>query len=43
MCDRAVIENGGTLESVFCWFKIKGMCYKAVNNDDHALEFVPDC
>ena len=41
MCDEAILENGGTLESVpYCY---KEMCNKAVHSYSHALKFVPDC
>ena len=37
MCDKAILENGGTLKSV-------PDCYKneAVNNYPHVLEVVPE-
>ena len=34
MCDNVILENDGMLQ------KLK-MCYKAVDNYAHALEFVP--
>ena len=43
MCDKSVLENGGTLKSVPDCYKNKKMCDKAVDNYPHALEFVPDC
>ena len=42
MCNRAIIENGGTLKSVPNRYKTHEMCNKAVNNYIHALEIVPD-
>ena len=35
MCDKAVLENGGTLKSE--------VCDKAVDSYPHALEFIPKC
>ena len=43
MCDKAILENGETLESIPHCYKIRQMCDKAVNNYLHALEFVPKC
>ena len=43
MCDKVILENGGTLKLVPDWHKNQKMCYKAVDNYVHALEFVPDC
>ena len=40
MCDKAILENGGTLESVSDCYKNKKMCNKVVDNYSHALEFV---
>ena len=37
MCDKAVLENGGTLKSIPDFFKNQEMCNKAVR------EFVRDC
>ena len=42
MCNRAIIENVGTLKSVSNHYKTHEMCNKAVNNYVDALEFVPD-
>ena len=42
ICDKAILENGGPLESVPNWYKTKEMCDKVVDNYLHALEFVPD-
>ena len=42
MCNRAIIENGGTLKSVPNRYETHEMCNKAVNNYIHALEIVPD-
>ena len=41
MCDKAVLENGGALNSVPNCYKNQEMCNKAVDNYRHALEFVP--
>ena len=43
MCDKSILENGGTLKSVPDCYKNQKMCDKAVDNYPHALEFVPDC
>ena len=43
MCDKAILENGGTLESVPDCYKNQQMCDKAVDNYLHALKFAPDC
>ena len=43
MCDKAILENGGTLKSVSGCYKNQEMCNKAVENNPHALEFVPEC
>ena len=43
MCDKAILENGATLKPFPTATKIKNMCYKAVDNYPHALEFVPEC
>ena len=43
MCDKAIIENGGTLKSVPDCYKNQEMSNKAVDNYPHALEFVPEC
>ena len=40
MCDKDVLENGGTLKSVPAT-KTKQNCNEAVDNYPHALEFVP--
>ena len=42
ICDKAILENGGTLKSVSDSYKNKKMCNKAVNNYPHALEFVSE-
>ena len=43
MCDKAVLENGGTLESVPDQCKTQEMCDKAGDNYPHALELVIQC
>ena len=43
MCDKAILENGGTLKSVHECYKNQEMCNKAVDNYPHALQFVPEC
>ena len=42
MCDKANLENGGTLNSVLDHCKNQKMCNKAIDNYPHALEFVPE-
>ena len=43
MCDKAILENGGTLKSIPYCYKNQEMCNKAVENYPHALEFSPEC
>ena len=43
MCDKAILENGGTSEFVPDCYKNKQMCDEAVDNYSHALKFVLDC
>ena len=43
MCDKAILEKGGTLESVPDCYENQRMCDKAVDNYLHALKFVPNC
>ena len=43
MCDEAILEHGGTLESVLDCCKNQQMGNEAVNNYPYALKFVPDC
>ena len=43
VCDKAVLENGGRLESVPDCYKNQEMCDKTVDNYPHALKFVHDC
>ena len=38
MCDNAILENGGTLNSVTDCCKNQEMCNKAVDSYPHALE-----
>ena len=38
MCDNAILENGGTLNSVTDCYKNQEMCNKAVDSFPHALE-----
>ena len=40
MCNKAILENGGTLKSVPGCYRNQEMCNKAVGNSPHALEFV---
>ena len=43
MCDKSIIENGGTLKSVPYCYKNLEMHYKAIENYPHALELVHKC
>ena len=43
MCDKAILENGGTLKPVSDCYKNQKMCNKVVDNYPHALDFVPEC
>ena len=43
MCNKAIIENDGTLKYISDWYKTQEICDKAVDNYAHLLEFVPDC
>ena len=43
MFDKAILGNGGALESVPGCYKIQQICDKAVDNYPHALNFLPDC
>ena len=38
MCDKAILENGGTLKSVPDFYKNQEMCNKVVDNYPHRLE-----
>ena len=43
MCDKAILENGGSLESILDCYKNQQMCDKAVDDYPYPLKFVPDC
>ena len=43
MCEKTILENGGTLKSVHDFYKNQEMCNKAVDNFPHALEFFSKC
>ena len=43
MCEKAILENRGTLKSVPECYKNQDICNKGVNNYSHILEFVPEC
>ena len=43
MCDKTILENGGTLKTVSGYYKNQEMCNKAVDNYPHSFEFVPEC
>ena len=43
MCDKTILENGGTLKAVPDCYKNQEMWNKAVDNYPHTLEFVPEC
>ena len=42
MCDKAILENDGTLTFVPNCSKNEQLCHKAVDNYPHALEFTPE-
>ena len=42
MCDKAILENGGTLESVSDCYKIQQLRDKAVDNYPHTLKIPPE-
>ena len=42
MCDKAILENDGTLTFVPNCSKNEQLCHKAVDNYSHALEFTPE-
>ena len=43
MCEKAILENGGTLKSVPECYKNQDLCNKGIDNYSHALELVPEC
>ena len=43
MCDKAIPENGRTLNSVPDAYKNQEICNKSVDNYPNALEFVSEC
>ena len=43
MCDKAILENGGTLKSVTDCYKNQEMYNKAVDNYPYVFNFVPEC
>ena len=43
MCDKAILENGRTLNSVPDACKNQEICNTAVDNYPHTLEFVSEC
>ena len=42
ICDKTILENGGTLKAVPHYYRNQEMCNKTANNYPHALEFVPE-
>ena len=42
MCNRAILKNGGTLETVPNRYKTQEMCNKAVDNYPSTIKYVPD-
>ena len=42
ICDKAILENGGTLKFLPDCYKIQEMYNKAVDNYPYVLEFVPE-
>ena len=43
MCDKSILENGGTLEAVPYWNKAQKTFDKTINNYAHALKFSKKC
>ena len=43
MCEKAILENSGTLKSVPDCSENQEMCNKPVENCPHAVEIVPEC
>ena len=43
ICDRVILENGGTLMFIPDFYKNKKMCNKAIDDYPHALELFSDC
>ena len=43
MCDKATLENGGTLKSVPDCYKNQEMHNKAVDTHPPTIKFVPEC
>ena len=43
MCDKAILENGGTFKFAPDYCKNQPLCDKAVDNYPRALEFVLEC
>ena len=39
MCDKAILENGGTLKSLLDCYKNQEICNKGVDYYSHVLEF----
>ena len=42
MYNKAILENGGTLDSVPYQYKIQEICNRAVDNNAYALKIVTD-
>ena len=43
ICNKAFLENGGTLNPIADCYRNQEMCNKAVDNYPHLLGFVPKC
>ena len=43
ICEKAILENDGTLKSVPDCYKNREMCNKSINNYPHPLEYVLEC
>ena len=43
MCDKAILENGGTLKSIHDCYRNQEISNEALDNYPHALEFVSGC
>ena len=43
MCNKIILENGGTLMSVLDFYKNQEMCDKAVDTHPFTIKYVPKC
>ena len=42
ICNRAILENGGMLESVSNGYETQEMCNKAVDNYPSIMKYIPN-